>query len=487
MVGQLEEALGAAQQRLRKTVARGDGLVGERGERIGAAEHRPGYADAVGRSQRGEQCLGVDGLLDKPRPVTAASASGVRPWRAARSRQEATMSSVGVCCLAGRVRSTMCSTSRGCAAADLGFELGQRVVDLGAALRELADDLLCDAVDLPTAGTAGSPPDPQPLGELVAHLGRGERGRGLCVRVQGPGPQAPVGPVFGAGGVDDHVVMVRERVERPGGEVPERRHREALRGDGLAVDATDRRVVFEPANRPVVPGLDRAEHSLPSGRVTEEGEHAEGLLGGERQVVGDAHRGWTAAFEELREMLAGHEPPASRIPVGDEKRTSGVTTRGEGSFDLVRVLLVVAGGTAQVLLRDADEPGRFRQGEMIIRGSECPDVVGFDPRVARSGAPFQLAGPHPPRPVLPDERDEVGARRLAEPAAEAVTGSRTGGPSGMSSGRSSGRSVRYWTASGKVEREVAVEVRTAPVGPTLCAMPATATAAPTSIMRSTSA
>ncbi len=27
------------------------------------------------------------------------------------------------------------------AAADLGFELGQRVVDLGAALRELADDL----------------------------------------------------------------------------------------------------------------------------------------------------------------------------------------------------------------------------------------------------------------------------------------------------------------------------------------------------------
>ena len=292
---------------------------------------------------------------------------------------------------------------------------------------------------------------PSVCGELVAHLGGGERGRGLRVRVEGSGPQAPVGAVFGAGGVDDHVVVVRERVQRPGGEVPERRHREPLGRDGLAVDAADGGVVLEPADRPVVPGLDRPEHRVPGRGVAEEGEHAEGLLGREGQVVGDPHRGWAAAFQELRQVLTGHEPSASRIPVGDQERASRVTTGGEGPFDLVAVLLVVAGDAAQVLLGDADEPGRFRQGELIVRGAECPDVVGFDPGVACPGAPFQLAGPHPPRTVPLDERDEVGARRLTEHAAQTdgSHGMSNGMSSGMSSGRSSGMSCRHRTAGGR--------------------------------------
>ena len=50
------------------------------------------------------------------------------------------------------------------AAADLGFELGEGVVDLAAALRELADDLVGDAVDLPAARAAGPPPHPERAG-----------------------------------------------------------------------------------------------------------------------------------------------------------------------------------------------------------------------------------------------------------------------------------------------------------------------------------
>ena len=152
-------------------------------------------------------------------------------------------------------------------------------------LRELGEDGVVDAVDLPAALAAGTPPNPEPGRQLVAHLGGGQRGGGVGVAVEAAGVERPAGPVGEGDGVGDDVVVVGERVQRPRGEMPERRHRPPGRRDGLPADPSRRGVLFEPTHRPVVAVLDRAEHRRGDLRATEEGEDAEGLLGGEGEVV----------------------------------------------------------------------------------------------------------------------------------------------------------------------------------------------------------
>lgn len=117
--------------------------------------------------------------------------------------------------------------------------------------------------------------------------------------------------------------------------------------------------------------------------------------------------------------------------MGDQEGASWVTTRGERTVDRVSVLFVVAGDTAQVLPGEAGEACCFRQREPVVGGAEGSDVVGFDSGFACLGAPFELTGPNPPRPVGLDQRDQVGARRLIDHAAQPWAGRSNGRSNGV--------------------------------------------------------
>ncbi len=65
-----------------------------------------------------------------------------------------------------------------------------------------------------------------------------------------------------------------------GGEVAKGGDHQALGGDGAAVDPADG-AVLEPAEGPVVASLDRIQHLAAHRLGSQEGEHAEGLLGGQ--------------------------------------------------------------------------------------------------------------------------------------------------------------------------------------------------------------
>ena len=105
--------------------------------------------------------------------------------------------------------------ARVCPPSDLFFEFAEGVVDLVSAFRELADHLVADAVDLPAGLSARSPSHPEFVGELTAHLRSRERRGGLRVVIEGTGVECPVGAIRKTDGVGDHVVVVRERIERP--------------------------------------------------------------------------------------------------------------------------------------------------------------------------------------------------------------------------------------------------------------------------------
>src|SRR3546814_16440731 len=90
-----------------------------------------------------------------------------------------------------------------------------------------------------------------------------------------------------------------ERVERAGCEVSEGRDHPSVPFDLAALDAAGRGLFFEPPERPVVPGLNRVENSVSGRGVAEQGEHTEGLLGGQGEVVSDAHSGWSTTLEGI--------------------------------------------------------------------------------------------------------------------------------------------------------------------------------------------
>jgi hypothetical protein len=70
--------------------------------------------------------------------------------------------------------------------------------------------------------------------------------------------------------------------------------------------------------------LDRAEHRPSTVCVAEQGEHTEGLLGGECDVEAHPH-GWRPSpLEELGEVFAGDEPLVPRAAVSDEVGLSRV-------------------------------------------------------------------------------------------------------------------------------------------------------------------
>ena len=184
----LDEPRRAAQQRLRCAVIRaGHGVGGHGCERFGAGEHRTPGADPIGLSQRCEQRVGVDllgvGFVAGDRRecvgVEAVVGGSLSPCRDQVIGGGVVLRRPGaqhdVFDLVG-VRATT----------DLGFEFGECVVDLVAPLGELTDDRVVDAGDLPAALAARPPTDTERGGELVAHLGGGQRGGGVGVGVEGP-------------------------------------------------------------------------------------------------------------------------------------------------------------------------------------------------------------------------------------------------------------------------------------------------------------
>ena len=194
-VGQLEDLGRATEEWLGDTVGIGDPDVRDRGDGVGSGEHRPTGTDPViGREES------VDGLCPIPLAIRLAIPLGIRftdGWGEPVEIIAGQTGSFGACppvgdeLVGGGVVLGGACTQHDVfdlagmrATADLGFELGEGVVDLVAALRELRHDGLVDAVDLPSGLAAGPPSHIELAGELVAHLRGRQRGRGLGVAVQ---------------------------------------------------------------------------------------------------------------------------------------------------------------------------------------------------------------------------------------------------------------------------------------------------------------
>ena len=224
------------QERLGSASATGDGVVGERDEGVGAGEHRPSGADAVGcgeRREHGPRRRALDGSTCGRTGRDGRVVETERLRRVAATRRRA--SATGVCFLAGRVRSTMCSISPGCAPRPISSSSSRRASSIS--VRRVENSPRTES-SMPSISQPPLRPGrhrtPRLGRELVAHLGGGERGGGVGVAVEAAGVERPVAAVGEGDGVGDDVVVVGERVERPGGEVPERRNHPALGLDGLA-------------------------------------------------------------------------------------------------------------------------------------------------------------------------------------------------------------------------------------------------------------
>ena len=194
-VGQLEDLGRATEEWLGDTVGIGDPDVRDRGDGVGSGEHRPTGTDPVIGCEES-----VDGLCPIPLAIRLAIPLGIRftdGWGEPVEIIAGQTGSFGACppvgdeLVGGGVVLGGACTQHDVfdlagmrATADLGFELGEGVVDLVAALRELRHDGLVDAVDLPSGLAAGPPSHIELAGELVAHLRGRQRGRGLGVAVQ---------------------------------------------------------------------------------------------------------------------------------------------------------------------------------------------------------------------------------------------------------------------------------------------------------------
>ncbi|QXC60558.1 hypothetical protein KSP35_19890 [Aquihabitans sp. G128] len=214
------------------------------------------------------------------------------------------------------------------------FELGECFVDLGPPAREVPEHGVRDPVDFPGPGSSDAPADAQG-GETVSHLDCGDRGCGLCVAVEVSGIECPSFTVGADDGVGDHVVVVGERVEGSAGEVLERGNRPPGPLEGLTPHSGRGGTLLEPAERHIVSPADRAEHCLAHVGLGQQGEDAEGFLGGEGHVVADPHCWWPPPVHELDEIVPPDEPPASGATVSGEPRLVDFATLGQGRLDRV--------------------------------------------------------------------------------------------------------------------------------------------------------
>jgi hypothetical protein len=128
----------------------------------------------------------------------------------------------------------------------------------------------------------------------------------LGVFVEGPGVEGAADAVVVLDAVGYHVVLMGERVECPAGEVRERRHGPSLCWHGLTVCAGDGGVALEPVQCPVVTCPDRVKHRPLSRVAGQEGEHAQGLLGRECEVVADPDGRWSPSADVSGEFVAAY-------------------------------------------------------------------------------------------------------------------------------------------------------------------------------------
>ena len=98
--------------------------------------------------------------------------------------------------------------------------------------------------------------------------------------------------------------MVRERVERPGGEVPERGHRPPVAWTGLPLTRAIAAWCSSQAMAQSLPTWIASEHRPPASGRRKQGEHAEGLLGREGEVIADPYRRRPPPFEERGELVS---------------------------------------------------------------------------------------------------------------------------------------------------------------------------------------
>lgn len=185
------------------------------------------------------------------------------------------------------------------------------------------------------------------------------------------------------------------------------RSQSPLRLDGFTTDASVGGLVLEPGHGPVVRILDRPEHIPGDVGVAEQGEYAEGLLGCEREVEPDSHRRRPPSFQELGEVLTGHEPLTLRATTGDEVRLAGPAPCVDGLLDLAVVVLVVLGEFPHVLLGYSGEACRFADRELVVVGAACSNLVGIDARFSRRLAGDELDVGHPPGTIGLDNRHEI--------------------------------------------------------------------------------
>jgi len=118
-------------------------------------------------------------------------------------------------------------------------------------------------------------------------------------------------------------------------------------------------VVFEPVQRPVVADPDRVQHRPPRRVARQQGEHSQGLLGREREVIAHPDRRRPPPLEVRGKLVATHEPPSSRTTLGDQMRLARSTSLGERRVDPGLVGFVALGEPAQVLGGHTGQPGSF--------------------------------------------------------------------------------------------------------------------------------
>ena len=165
-------------------------------------------------------------------------------------------------------------------------------------------------------------------------------------------------------------------------------------------------VAFEPAHPGVVGGLDRGEGLVADLGAAEEGEHADGLLGGGGDVVADPHGRAAAPVGVGGEVGPGDPVVAVPVSPADEVGALGCLAVGELGVDLGPVFEVAAAEPGQVATAGADEPGGGRDGQVLVGVAAGEDVVAGHAAGDERLDPGQLGLADVAGPVLVDVRDE---------------------------------------------------------------------------------
>lgn len=260
--------------------------------------------------------------------------------------------------------------------------------------------------------------------------------------VEGLGVQRPSFAADRLDAVGHHVVVMGEGIEGPAGEMAKRRRRPSLHRDDLASHPGGASLL-PPGQGEVVAGLDGIEHRGAYVIGPEEGQHAEGLLGGQREVEADPHRRRGAPSHERRQVRALHQPATSRPAPGHDVRSAQRPALDTGAADLVPVLLPAPGQGAEVSGADPGEAGGLGDREQLVRRTGRVDVLRGGALGSSLLHPGQLGLADPAGPVGLDQGDDVGARRLR-------------GPGGCSGQRSEQGSHRH--AGARVQQPVELVV-----------------------------